>query len=263
MLQWQHRRMPYWVTEIVHLLMTPLAFVAAACLAAALTGGSRRYRWLMGAAGLMFYLWSVPALPARLTAYTEGLHPSPDLASLKASAGPEPRVLVLSAGWFRQSADGPHAMLGSAAWERTQAGVHAWRHLGGTLILSGGPTPDGADSVAAQMARVAAAMGVPADRLLVEPASRNTRENLAFSARLLGLRAGEPVVLVTSAVHMARAVELARAQGLSVLPYPCDWRGEVQSDWWDWLPSNSAPAAWQEVLHEWLGILALRWGVAP
>jgi uncharacterized SAM-binding protein YcdF (DUF218 family) len=262
--------MPYLLTELVHLLMTPLAYVVMACLAGALSGNQQwrqampaRYRRLMGAAGVVLYLWSVPALPSKLTAYTEGLHPVPDLTSLKAGAGHDPRVLVLSAGWFRQSPEGPRAMLGSEAWERTRAGVDAWRQLGGTLIFSGGPTPDGVDSVAAQMARAADAMGVPAARLLVEPASRNTRENLNFSARMLGLHAGEPVVLVTSALHMARSVELARVQGIAVLPYPCDWRGQTQSTWRDWLPSNSAPGAWQDVLHEWIGILGLRLGVAP
>lgn len=262
--------MPLVITELVHLLLTPLAYVVLACLAGVLVGalrGRRSALWrhlpALAAVGFVAYVWSVPALPARLTAYTESLHGASGVQALKASAGATPRVLVLSAGWFRQTPDGPRAMLGSAAWERTRAGVEAWQQLGGTLIISGGPTSDGSDSVAAQMARVAVVMGVPAERVLVEPASRNTRENLAFSARMLGLRSGEPVVLVTSALHMARSVELARAQGIVALPYPCDRRGEVNSSWRDWLPSNSAPPAWQDVLHEWLGILALRAGVAP
>lgn len=263
--------MPLVITELVHLFLTPLAYVVLACFAGVLVGTLRgrrsalwRYRPALAAAGLVAYFWSVPALPAHLTAYTESLYGASNLqALLKASGGTTPRVLVLSAGWIRQTPDGPRAMLGSAAWERTRAGVEAWQQLDGMLIISGGPTPDGSDSVAAQMGRVALAMGVPAERVLVEPASRNTRENLAFSARMLALRSGEQVVLVTSALHMARSVELARAQGIVALPYPCDWRGETNSTWRDWLPSNSAPAAWQEVLHEWLGILALRAGVAP
>ncbi len=262
--------MPLVITELVHLFLTPLAYVVLACLAGALVGALRgrrstlwRYLPALALAGGIAYVWSVPALPARLTAYTESLYGVSDLQALRASAGASPRVLVLAAGWFRHTPDGPRAMLGSAAWERARAGVEAWQQLGGALIISGGPTPDGSDSVAAQMARVALAMGVPAERVLVEPASHNTRENLAFSARMLGLRNGEPVVLVTSALHMARSVELARAQGIVALPYPCDRRGETNSNWRDWLPSNSGPAAWQDVLHEWLGILALRAGVAP
>lgn len=262
--------MPNLATELVHLLLTPLAYVIAACWLAALhasTGATPasagRRRLLLIAAGTLFYLWSVPALPARLTAYTEALYAAPDMAALQEAAGPAPRVLVLSAGWFRQSPEGPRAMLSADAWERTRAGVEAWRRLGGTLIFSGGPVPDGSDSVAAQMARAAEVMGVPAARVLVEPASRNTRENIAFSVRLLGLHSGEPVVLVTSALHMPRAVAWARMHGIAALAYPCDWRGEAGSTWRDWLPSNGAPGAWQDLLHEWVGIVALRMGVAP
>lgn len=70
------------------------------------------------------------------------------------------------------------------------------------------------------------AMGIPAERILLENRSRNTRENAVFGRELLGARAEGVWVLVTSAAHMPRAMGVFRAIGWSVVPFPVDYRTE-------------------------------------
>lgn len=67
--------------------------------------------------------------------------------------------------------------------------------------------------------------GIAPERILLEEASRNTRENLEFSGRLLS-RQENSVVLVTNNFHMFRALRLAEGagyghvQGLAASSYP-------------------------------------------
>ena len=125
------------------------------------------------------------------------------------------------------------------------------------MIFSGAPTPDGDDSAAAGMARVAQQLGVPITQIKVEPASLSTHENFLFSKPLLDQYQGE-VWLVTSALHMPRAMAVAKKLGIAVIAYPCDFRAEERSNWRLWLPSNAGPAMLEEALHELLGILQYR-----
>ena len=67
-------------------------------------------------------------------------------------------------------------------------------------------------------------MGVPASDLLNERDARNTIENAVNTRRTLdslGIRG--KAVLVTSAVHMPRALRAFRSEGVDVRPFPCDF----------------------------------------
>jgi uncharacterized SAM-binding protein YcdF (DUF218 family) len=93
------------------------------------------------------------------------------------------------------------------------------------VVLTGGSgaLAGEAESEAAIAGRLLQAMGIGAERLMLEEASRNTEENAARTRDLLGTESG-PVVLVTSAFHMPRSVGLFEAAGLAVVPWPVDYR---------------------------------------
>ena len=102
-------------------------------------------------------------------------------------------------------------------------------------------------------------LGIPDDRLQLERKSRNTDENVRFSMQLIDPQPGERWLLVTSAFHMPRAMGLFRKAGLTVDPYPVDWRTsgwsdvyKAQTDWMTGLDLTDTAA------HEWLGLIAYR-----
>ena len=66
--------------------------------------------------------------------------------------------------------------------------------------------------------------GIARERIALEGASRNTWENATLSKALVQPKAGERWLLVTSALHMPRAVGCFRKAGFPVEPYPVDWR---------------------------------------
>ena len=68
------------------------------------------------------------------------------------------------------------------------------------------------------------ALGVAAERLVLENRSRNNYENAEFTSALVRQKPGEIWLLVTSAFHMPRAMGLFRKAGFAVLPWPTDYR---------------------------------------
>lgn len=66
------------------------------------------------------------------------------------------------------------------------------------------------------MRDLALAMGVPADRVVIEPAARNTLENALFSARIAHGRGWRSLLVVTDRYHLPRALMAFRRVGLEV-----------------------------------------------
>jgi uncharacterized SAM-binding protein YcdF (DUF218 family) len=204
---------------------------------------------------MLVYAVSVPAIPVAITAWIEHRYPVLDIAAGERS--PDNVIIVLTSGWLRSTPSGFEQKIGEAGWERTVAAVALWRKTGGRLLFTGAPAPDGRDSAAAAMARWARALGVPEDALLAEPASLNTRENLLYSKKLLG-EGRHTLWLVTSAIHMPRSVAAARALGLEVTPYPCDFRADQRLTWQTLIPANDALPMLERALHELIGMAAYR-----
>ncbi|MCE1173876.1 MAG: YdcF family protein [Propionibacteriales bacterium] len=104
--------------------------------------------------------------------------------------------------------------------DRLRAGRRVYAHAVTSgrhplLITSGGQGPDEPVAEAVAMRDFLADDGLEASSILVEDRSRNTSENLAFSAELLRARqVTGPVAVVTSDFHALRAALLMRAAGI-------------------------------------------------
>jgi uncharacterized SAM-binding protein YcdF (DUF218 family) len=96
--------------------------------------------------------------------------------------------------------------------------VRAARHMlaeghAEVAIMSGGAGIGPLFAEAVQMASYAREIGMAEDRILLEPRSLTTLENLRFSFRLAEARGLERLGIVTSAFHLHRALMLARLLG--------------------------------------------------
>ena len=98
-------------------------------------------------------------------------------------------------------------------------------------------------------------LGVPRDRLSFERESRNTEENAVFSKRLVAPKPGERWLLVTSAMHMPRAIGTFRQVGFPVEAYPVDYQTRGRGNVWA-IPDSlmGGLAATDVAFHEWLGL---------
>ena len=152
----------------------------------------------------------------------------------------------------------------NGAAERLTAFVFlARRYPEAELVFSGGSSAiSGTGSTDSSVANdVFSQLGLPASRILFEKRSRNTWENALFSRSLVDPRPDETWLLVTSAMHMPRAVGVFQKVGWHVIPYPVDYQtdGRISAD--TFVPSVNVLGelyGFNTVAREWLGLLAYR-----
>src|SRR5262249_27361099 len=134
--------------------------------------------------------------------------------------------------------------------DRIIAAVELARRYPGARIVFAGATES--DFVV----RLVEKFGMSKDRVIVERKSRNTVENAAFAKQLVMPKPGERWLLVTSAMHMPRAVGVFRKAGFAVDAYPVDYLTSGAKDLWT-LPGTlmGGIGITDLVIHEWIGLL--------
>lgn len=209
-------------------------------------------KWRKAAAGTLVLalawsaLWSVPVASDGLRGLLENRYPRfVDAAGLPRADA----IVVLGGGnysWLRRQQLDSRQLRSS----RVAAGARAWRAgRAPVIILSGGGNGQGSE--AREMALAMRRLGIPSSALLLEENSTDTRGNAKFTARIARRHGIRRMLLVTSSLHMPRAVLLFRDAGIDVVPVPVE---EVAAPcgWKDcWIPSRGAlwrsGRAWKEI----------------
>lgn len=94
------------------------------------------------------------------------------------------------------------------------------------IIATGGRIPwmgKVETSEATDMALLLQRLGVPAEAIIEEGKSLNTRENAVFTKEILDRRNINEIILVTSGYHMPRAKKVFEKLGIAVIPAPTDF----------------------------------------
>ncbi len=92
------------------------------------------------------------------------------------------------------------------------------------IVISAGNIDKEKPNEAAFLSTRMVALGIPIYDISVEGRSRSTFENASFTKRMMdSLKLNPPFVLVTSAVHITRAVSTFKKAGLDVIAYPCNY----------------------------------------
>ncbi len=246
------------LSKYVIFLLTPLGTSLCLFGLALVWGWCRQLRGSLGLVTLAFawlWVWSMPVTSSWLRGTIEYQYPAMALSEYPAAAA----IVVLGGAMEPPTRLNNESNLGSGA-DRAWHAAHLFRAGKAPLVLlSGGADPQQYRySEARAMAVFMQELGVPAEAMLLEEESRNTRENAAFTARLLKARGVEDVLLVTSALHMPRALKLFSEQGLRVVAAPTDFDSDQgPSGLLAWLPDASAldgsGRAFKELVGLWAG----------
>ncbi len=182
-------------------------------------------------------------------------------AVLNAGAlAPPPRfVVVLGAGAQEQAGWPITAELTPTSLVRLAEGLRLLRQLGDARLIVSGGSAHGQLATARGYAQAAEALGVAATRLIINDTPLDTR------AEIRNIRAevaDAPVLLVTSAAHMPRAMAYCRKYGVRAIAAPTGYLAQPAARWdlLAFLPTSSALQKSETALHEYLGLLSLRWG---
>ncbi|NJL00655.1 MAG: YdcF family protein [Spirulinaceae cyanobacterium RM2_2_10] len=133
---------------------------------------------------------------------------------------------------------------------------------GGRVGWRGSGSPEAAD-----MAKLLEFLSVPHDAILLELNSLNTRENAVNVKRLLDQRGLKRVLLVTSAMHMPRALRIFQRLGIKAIPAPTDFLTTADTETDDdsiqaillaLLPDASRLATTTSALKEYIGMIIYR-----
>ncbi|MGG6242253.1 YdcF family protein [Nodosilinea sp. AN01ver1] len=210
------------LSKLLPLLLYPLG-LACVLLMAALVLIRRRPGWATGAIALALALLLVSSnnwVATRVMRSLEWRYQ--DTLNL-----PEAEAIVVLGGsikpqlpprpWVDVAEEGDRVLHGARLYLAGKAPL---------LVFSGGRITWGqgqSRSEAADMAELAAALGVPTSAMLIEPNSLNTFENAAYTQVLLNDLGIERILLVTSAMHMPRALAIFKKQGFETIPAPTDF----------------------------------------
>ena len=105
-------------------------------------------------------------------------------------------------------------------------------------------------------------LGIPSSDIYNDARSRNTEENAANSKAIIdSLRILPPFLLISSAMHLPRAVLIFRKKGIDAKMYPCDFSAKTSGsnpieDYI--LPSPSALRQWDILIKEVVGRIAYK-----
>ena len=219
-------------------------------------GRKRAGAYLVGIGAIWLYAWATPVASYWVRTHLEAPYPALSLAAI----APEEAAVVLGGALSPPSAGRPFVDLSPAA-DRVWHAARLY-HAGKVplLVLSGGSNrTTGTIAEAQAMGVFLADLGVPESALLMERESRNTAENAAFSARLLQQRGIRRVLLVTSAMHMGRALANFQAQGLDVVAVATDHTGPPSARGLTaWLPDAGALEGSSLAIKELVGHWVLR-----
>lgn len=212
-------------------------------------GQTRGFRLIFLAMVVALFLLSTGWLAKGLTHYLEGTYATVEKVDHNIRW-----IVVLGGGQAQYAMDKPNNTLSTASLRRLIEGMRLHRQLPkARLLLSGGGM--GENSEAATMARLAdEVFKLPKEAIVLEPRALNTAQQAVEIKPWVG---GAPFYLVTSAIHMPRAMALCQQQGLHPIPAPTDFTYYWQDERWHktvW-PTAHNIIYMQMVCHELLGRL--------
>jgi len=216
--------------------------------------GKRAGRIVITFGVVLFALLSYQAFPEALLRPLEDRYPP----LLNVDHIPHVKwVVVLGGGHVSDSSLPATCQIGQSALARLTEGIRLHNMLPESrLLLSGGRVFDPVSN-AEIMSDVAVALNVDKKDLVLEVSSRDTKDEAVFVRKIVG---GDKFILVTSASHMVRAMDLFRKRGMYPVPAPADfWIKEGQGGISPgvFFPSPDGLKKAERAVYEYLGIA---WG---
>ncbi len=224
----------FFLSKFLPLFVYPVGLACLLIVAAVL---ARRRRWQWAMLTLAFLALTLGG--NRWVAY--GLVRSLEWRYLSPADLPAAQAIVVLGGATRPASFPRPLPEMSEAGDRLLYAAWLYRQGKAAHILVSGGGREWEEPVAAEaetMRSILELMGVPADAIWVESHAINTYENATLSWDFLTARNIDSILLVTSAIHMPRAVGLFERQGFKVIPAPtdfliarADWTNLFRLDW--------------------------------
>ncbi len=245
------------MSDLITSLLSVTGFVISLSIAVVWLFVARRSRWpgrLLAALLVGYLAGSVHAISrAASWPLRRSFH-----SFERADAPPAPLAIVLLGAGARtvHGRSGKIGVLTLGGASRVLEAARVFAVLGRPWIVSSGGPPDGYDMIpeSETMRAALVQLGVPSERILLESGSRVTHDEAVLSAAMLRGLGIRSVVVVTSDLHMRRALASFRHEGLDARPAIARDPLDAQAPRLSWLPTPQGVAYAQEVVHEYVGL---------
>lgn len=211
------------LSKLLDIFLAPLSWALLFLVAGALLRRRARAARLLSVLGLaVLYAFSTEAVSSALMRATEAGAVSTFRPDVTYDA-----VIVLGGGLDPAATERSGRPEYNAAPERVLRGFELLREgRAKQVLISGGSLDPRPQAVveANVLSKQLQAWGIPAERIVTEGKSRNTRENAVESQRIIRAQGWKTLLLVTSAAHMPRAAGCFAAVGLRPDTLPVDVR---------------------------------------
>lgn len=209
-------------------------------------------RWLVALAVAYWLLASIPVASLLAWGLAFNYRPIESPADLHGATA----IVLLGGGNTLVSGRTSRLYLPSA-WSanRVLEAARLYHLMGDPLVISSGGITihRNGESEAAGMKDLLIRFGVPADRIILEERSHNTREEALYVPPMLRAHGIDRFALVTSPIHMRRALGAFRATGAHPIPAVATQRFSIHNEWWVMVPTGQGLELGEAVAHEYLG----------
>lgn len=245
--------------QVIKFLIDPFNlfwFLFAATFFIYFTKKTRLYSILVYVTVSWFLLISTPLLPTFLLSSLENRFMPVSVEELD-PFNSDYHIVVLGGGHEFGKNLPANSLLSGNALGRLNEGIRLHRQLPNSYLIMSGSEGSTPISQAQLLRQTALLLGVSEEKIFLQEEPHNTyNEAAAYSGRF---DENAPVILVTSASHMPRAVMLFRSFGIEVIPSPTNFQlKENNNVKWIGLPSMHNISYLKRAIYEYSAIFRYR-----
>ena len=169
-------------------------------------------------------------------------------------------ILVLGSGHTNDIRLPANSQLTTTTLVRLVEGIRIQRQIPRSVLITSADKGNEDISQAEVVAKAAILLGINESDIKMQTKPKNTWMEATEYKRLFGDTA--QLVVVTSAIHMPRAMFLFKKAGLQPVAAPTDYllKKGKKNDSWFWVPSSRNISKMESAIHEYLGFLWVKLG---
>jgi uncharacterized SAM-binding protein YcdF (DUF218 family) len=160
-------------------------------------------------------------------------------------------ILVLGNGHTVDDTIPINSQVAPTALVRLSEGIRIHLKIKNSKLIVSGYRGNQSLSHALMQKKLALSLGVNAQNILLQQMPRDTQEEAQEIKKIVG---NQKFVLVTSASHMPRAMQIFKAEGLDPIPAPTNFLSHEHSEYVSF-PSGGHIKNFEVAAHEYIGIV--------
>lgn len=205
-------------------------------------------------AGLWFLAITTPPLPRFIVSSLESRYDQLPDSVFKSMSGPC-NIIILGGGHSDDNGLSPNNQLSLIALSRLVEGIRIQKMIPGSKLILSGFDKKTKQSEALVYFKTALSLGIDSNNMKLQSLPSNTQMEAEEYVRNFGKETN--LILVTSAIHMPRAIMHFNKAGLKPTPAPANFILKEESIKYplSWFPSSKNVSIMEAAIHERAGII--------